>query len=369
MIAIEPSPRAEETEEMTTLQRSTAEGRSTVKTIERVSIVVPMLNEAPHVDDLIADIAGQDYAGELEIVVADGGSTDGSTARLRAAAARHDLSIDLVVNPFRWAAHGLNACVERATGDLVVRLDCHTRYPRDYVSKLIRAAEETRASCVGGVAVPVGRTPTERAVACATASPFGGVHWTRHGRGTERVEVDTVYCGAFRPEAFEKVGAFDETLLRNQDDEFFLRLRRAGGRVVLDPSIHAYYKPRDSYRGAFRQYYEYGFWKVAVMKKHGRVVSARSLAPLAFVGSLTALGLASPWLPAARKLLAAELILYGVSAVAFGAASIRKRHEPLRQLPRVVAIFPTYHVAYGLGLLRGSLFAGRFGKDVGRPRA
>jgi GT2 family glycosyltransferase len=334
-----------------------------VKTIERVSIVVPMLNEAAHVDDLIADIAGQDYAGELEIVVADGGSTDGSAARLQAAAARQDVAVDLVVNPHRWAAHGLNACVERATGDLIIRLDCHTRYPADYVSKLVRAAEETGASCVGGLAVPVGHTPTERAAACATASPFGGIAWTRHGQGSERVEVDTVFCGAFRPNAFEVVGLFDESLLRNQDDEFSLRLRRAGGRVVLDPTIHAYYKPRDSYRGAFSQYYQYGFWKVAVMKKHGSVVSARSLAPVAFVGSAAGLGLASAFLPAARKLLATELALYGLAAMLFGAASVRKRREPLRQLPRVVSIFPTYHVAYGLGLLRGAFSARRFGKQ------
>jgi succinoglycan biosynthesis protein ExoA len=330
--------------------------------IERVSIVVPMLNEAEHVEGLVHDIAAQDYAGEIEVFVADGGSTDDSAARLQAAADRHDLSVDLLVNAHRWAAHGLNACVERATGDLIVRLDCHSRYPADYVSKLVTAAEETGASCVGGLAVPVGHTTIERAAACATASPFGGIAWTRHRQGSERVEVDTVFCGAFRPDAFENVGPFDETLLRNQDDEFSLRLRHGGGRVVLDPTIHAYYKPRDSYRGAFGQYYEYGFWKIAVMRKHRRIVSARSLAPLAFVGSVAALGLASASLPAARKLLGAEIALYGVAAALFGAESVRKRHEPLRQLPRVVAIFSTYHVAYGLGMLRGAFSGGWFAR-------
>jgi succinoglycan biosynthesis protein ExoA len=348
---------ARKTETVTRPQPSRAEAESPLKPVRRVSIVVPMLNEAAHVESLVADIAAQDFAGEIEVVVADGGSTDDSTGRLRAAAARQDVSVELIVNSSGWVSHGLNACLEHAKGDLIVRLDCHTRYPADYVRKLAVAAEETGAWCVGGVATPVGRKPTERAAACATASPFGGVHWTRQGGRGDRVEVDTVYCGAFRPETFDMAGTFDESLRRNQDDELSLRMRRAGGQVVLDPSIHAYYRPRDSYRAAFSQYYEYGFWKIAVMKKHRRVVSGRSLVPLAFVGSVAVLGLASASQPAARRLLGAELALYGVSAIGFGAASIGKRREPLRLLPRVVAFFLTYHVAYGVGLL-GGIFTG-----------
>jgi succinoglycan biosynthesis protein ExoA len=320
--------------------------------IRQVSVIAPMWNEADHVDELVADLAAQDFDGEVELLVADGRSTDDSVARLEQAAARLDLPVTILDNPHRWVSHALNACIEAAGGDLIVRIDCHSRYPSDYVSRCVAAAEETGAENVGGVFVPRGRTPTERAVAVAMDSPFGGIHWTRHG-SDERAEVDTVPYGAFRPEAFERAGLFDASLVRNQDDEFNLRLRLAGGRIVLDPSIRIFYTPRGSYRRVFRQYYEYGFWKPVVMRKHGRVVSARSLVPGVFVGSLVALGALALWFRPAALLLAAEVGLYAAAALVFGIAALRRSGEPWSLLPRVLAALPTFHVAYGLGTIAG----------------
>jgi len=320
--------------------------------IRRVSVVSPMLNEADHVDDLVADLAAQDYDGELEVLVADGGSSDDSVARLRAASERHDLPVTILDNPEGWVSHGLNRCIAAATGDLIVRLDCHSRYPTDYVRRCVVASEETGAENVGGVFIPTGRTPMQRAVACAADSPFGGVHWTRHD-SDDRVEVDTVPYGAFRPEAFRRAGLFDESLLRNQDDEFNLRLRLAGGRIVLDPSIRIFYVPRGTFRRLFRQYYEYGRWKAPVMRKHGRPTSARSLVPGAFVGSVVVLALLAPWFKAALVLLVAELVAYALAALVFGVVCVRRRRESWSLLPRVVAVFPTLHVGHGVGMLVG----------------
>ena len=320
--------------------------------IRRVSVMAPMWNEAEHIEYLVADLAAQDFTGELELLVADGRSTDGSVERLEAAAKRHGVAVQVFDNPERFVSHALNRCVQAARGDLIVRVDCHSRYPSDYLRRCVEAAEETDAANVGGVFVPRGRTPMERAVACAMDSPFGGIHWTRHSP-SGRVEVDTVPYGAFRPDAFRRAGLFDEALVRNQDDEFNLRLRLAGGRIVLDPSIRIFYTPRGSFRRVFRQYYEYGLWKPAVMRKHGRVVSARSLVPGVFVGSLAVLAPLAPWLAPARWLLAAELGAYGTGALAFGAAAVRGKGESWRLLPRVVASFPTFHAAYGLGTLAG----------------
>lgn len=333
---------------------------------ELVSIVVPMLNEVEHVDDLVSDLAAQDFDGEVEILVADGGSTDGSVERLEAAAARVGLErVTVVDNPARWVAYGLNACIRRATGDLIIRLDCHSRYPPDYLRRCALAAAETGAWNVGGLVVPEGRTPTERAVACAMESPFGGVTWTREASTPSRVDVDTVMLGAFRPHAFRAAGLFDESLVRNQDDEFNLRLRRAGGRIVLDPAIRLRYIPRGSLGAVARQYYEYGLWKVPVMRKHRQVVSARSMAPIAFLLSLAALAAASARWPAAGRALGAEVGLYAASAVAFGAASVRRRGEPWHLTPRVVAVFPSFHVPYAVGMLHGWLRGARARR--GRP--
>jgi glycosyltransferase involved in cell wall biosynthesis len=327
--------------------------------VRRVTVIAPMLDEAAHVEDLVADLAAQDFAGELEIFIADGGSTDGSRALLETAATRAGLALTVIDNPRRIVATGLNDCIRRATGDLIARIDCHSRYPSDYLRRCVEAAEATDAWNVGGVARAEGRTRTERAVAAAMDSPFGGISWTRDSTASGRVEADTVFCGAFRPIAFERVGLFDETLVRNQDDELNLRIRLAGGSIVFDPSIRASYTPRGRYRSLYRQYYEYGRWKIAVMRKHRRVASARSLAPIALVGSLAALSAAAPASGRARALLAGEAAVYAACAVGAAIVAARGRHEPASLVPRVAAVFPVFHIGYGLGMAAGIVAAAR----------
>lgn len=323
--------------------------------VRRISLIAPMLNEAEHIEHMLADVAAQDFQGHMEVFVADGGSTDGSEIILRNAADRLGLDVTLLHNPARWVSQGLNACIRQAQGDLIVRLDCHSRYPPDYVRRLAVAAEETGALNVGGVVVAAGRKPTERAVAAAMDSAFGGIGWTRSAARSGRTEVDTVTFGAFRPEAFARAGLFDESLVRNQDDEFNLRLRRSGGRIVLDPTIQLTYTPRGSYAAVARQYHQYGLWKVPVMRKHKRVLSARSLAPAGFVislGALTAGALASR---AARRLLAVELSVYVTAAAVSSVWTLRKRQEPLSLVVPTMAVFPAFHLGYGAGMLHGLL--------------
>ena len=320
--------------------------------IRRISVVAPMWNEARHIEQLVADIAAQDFDGEVELIVADGRSSDGSVELLKGAAERHGVDLKVLDNPDRWVSPGLNACIREATGDLIVRVDCHSGYPPDYLRQCARVAEETGADNVGGIFVPRGETGVERAVGAAMDSPFGGIHWTRHSDGAQH-DVDTVPYGAFRPRAFEMAGLFDETLVRNQDDEFNMRLRRAGGRIVLDPSIRIFYTPRGSFRRLFRQYFEYGLWKPAVMRKHGRVFSIRSLVPILFLASMVVLAFVAPFNHTALLALELELEVYVLGALIFGVLAVRAKHEQLRILPRVLAAFVTFHVAYGVGMALG----------------
>jgi succinoglycan biosynthesis protein ExoA len=310
-----------------------------------------MLNEAAHVEPLVEDIAAQDFSGEVEVFVADGGSTDGSRELLANAAQRSGLDLTIVENRDGIVSTGLNACIRQAGGQLIVRLDCHSRYPPAYLSRCARAADDTGAWNVGGVYEAVGRTSTECAVACALATPFGGVNWTREAGRAGRVDADTVYLGAFRPIAFARAGLYSEELLRNQDDELNFRIRRAGGRIVFDPSIHAFYVPRGTFRALAQQYFEYGFWKVVVMAKHRRALSGRSLAPPAFVAFLVVLGAASSSSRTARRLLAVTGAAYSSAAVGFGLASLRHRGGRLSLLPRIAAVYPILHLSYGLGTM------------------
>ena len=344
--------------------------------VRLISIIAPMFNEAGHVERFVADIAAQDFEGDVEVIVADGGSIDGSVERLKAAAERRGLALMVLENSNSWVSQELNSCIKRARGDLLVRLDCHARYPGDYLRRCVLAAEEeSDALVVGGIIVAEGRTPMERAVACAMDSPFGGVGyyrvytddggllqrfagmfglpWARSGQGSGRVDSDTATFGAFRPDAFSRAGLFDESLRRNQDDEFNLRVRLAGGRVVLDPAIRVHYIPRGSLQGVCRQYYEYGLWKVPVMLKHGQLSSPRSFAPLIFVSTLVALAPAAIFSRVGRRVLAVELGAYGSMAVASAGTSICGRRESWSLLPRVITVFPAFHLGYGIGMLRG----------------
>jgi succinoglycan biosynthesis protein ExoA len=329
--------------------------------VTSISVIVPVRNERSNVDSFVSDLAAQDFEGSLEVLVADGASEDGGIERLRAAARDTGLPLQVIENPAGWVSPGLNACIRRARGDLIVRLDCHSRYPADYLRRCAEASEQTGAWNVGGRLVPTGTTTIERAVACAMDSPFGGIGWTRFG-GNGRVETDTVTFGAFRPEVFERVGLFDETLVRNQDDEFNMRLRAAGGRIVLDPAITVVYRPRGSFGGVWRQYFEYGLWKVPVMLKHRRIATLRALVPLAFVLGSGGLLATAPHSRPARRVLVAEWLVYGVLGVSFAAHGVRRRNEPWTLLPGVLAAFPTFHLAFGSGQAVGLLRALRRGR-------
>jgi succinoglycan biosynthesis protein ExoA len=324
--------------------------------ITSISVVVPLRNERSNVASFVSDLVAQDFEGELEVLVADGASDDGGIERLRALARDGGLPLRVIDNPAGWVSQGLNACIREAHGDLIARLDCHSRYPADYLRRCAEVSEETGAWNVGGRLVPTGTTPIERAVACAMDSPFGGIGWTRSSGGG-RVETDTVTFGAFRPEVFERVGLFDEALVRNQDDEFNMRLRAAGGRIVLDPEITVVYRPRGSFGGVWRQYLEYGLWKVPVMLKHRRIATLRGVIPLVFVLGTAGLLAGALRSRLARRMLAAEWVSYGALAVVFAARGVRRRDEPWTLLPAVLAAFPTFHLGFGSGQAVGLLRA------------
>jgi GT2 family glycosyltransferase len=283
---------------------------------------------------------------ELEVLVVDGRSTDGTRDLVEAV---DDHRVRVLDNPAGFVPHGLNQAIAAARGGVIVRVDGHCELPPGYLARCLELLDATGADCVGGVIETRGTTVVARAIASAQSSPMGvgGVAF-RTGRSRPG-PVDTLAFGAYRREVFERLGGFDEELVRNQDDEFNLRITEAGGSIWLDPSLVTRYTSRATLASLWRQYEQYGRYKVRVAQKHGRIPAWRHAVPGAFVLSL----LAATILAARRRdgrPLAAVLVPYATAVTA--ASAVAGRRDPAT-LPVLPAAFATLHLAYGTGSLRG----------------
>jgi len=247
-----------------------------------VSIVVPVLNEERHLAVAVTQLVAQHYAGPLEVVLALGPSTD-RTDEIAESLAAADDRVRLVRNPTGRTPAGLNAAIAAATYDVVVRVDGHALVPDDYVAVAVETLRRTGADNVGGMMAAEGETPFEDAVACAMTSKLGVGAASFHVGGDEG-PAPTVYLGVFRREALERVGGYDETMVRAQDWEMNYRIRETGGLVWFTPRMRVTYRPRPSVKALARQYVDYGRWRREVVRRHPDTVSARYLAaPVAVV--------------------------------------------------------------------------------------
>ena len=316
-----------------------------------VSVVIPVLNEEQHLRNSVEAILRQDYPGNFDVCLALGPSRDHTDDVARELTQRF-ANVRTVANPTGATPVGLNAAIRATSGEIVVRVDGHAVLPDGYITRAVETLQRTGAVNVGGVQLSEGTTPFERAVAIALSSPFGMGGARFHTGGTEG-PVDTVYLGVFRRMAIEAVGLFDERLIRNQDYELNIRLRDAGGVVWFDPQLAVSYRPRPNLSRLARQYFEYGAWKRAVLRLHPGSLRIRQVVPpIAVVAMLAAL-IASPWLPIA-------LVVPGIYALAVVAASVvTGRRHGLGAIMRLLVIFPTMHMAWGLGFLLARPTVGR----------
>jgi succinoglycan biosynthesis protein ExoA len=352
-----------------------------------VSVILPCRNEAQHIEDCLNSILQQqEPEGGFEIIVADGMSGDG-TREILAQLGRvvsdqwsvvsspvvSSPVVRLIANPGRIVSTGVNAAIQAARGEIIIRMDAHTEYASDYVRQCVAVLRATGADNTGGPARTKARSYLEKAVAAAYHSPFavGGARF--HDPDYEGY-VDTVTYGCWRREVFERFGYFDEELVRNQDDEHNLRITRGGGKIWQSPKIKSWYRPRGSLTALFKQYMQYGYWKVRVIQKHRLPASWRHLVPGAFVFALMLLFLLSalcfllsafssghssvvsgpPWHFCFLLSAFCSISLLCTYALAVLLVSVvtawRSEWKLLLVLPLV---FPCYHFGYGYGFLRG----------------
>lgn len=318
----------------------------------RVSVILPCRNEGEHIEPCLRSILSQEPpSGGFEVIVADGMSTDGTRAILDRLA-KEDDRVRVIENPRGFVSSGLNAAIAVAGGTVIVRMDAHTIYADDYLQQCVAVLEETGTDNVGGPALTLSDGYIGTAISAAYHSPFsvGGARF--HNPSYEGF-VDTVPYGCWPRSVFSQIGLFDEDLVRNQDDEFNLRLIRSQGTIWQSPRIKSWYRGRGSLGDLFRQYRQYGYWKVRVIQKHRLPASIRHVVPAAFVVSIVLLLIASWWWPSARWTLIAVVGLYTAATLAASAVTARKAGRNWRLLPILPLVFGTYHISYGIGFLQG----------------
>ena len=309
-----------------------------------------MRNEAAHIVACLESLAAQDVAAErFEVIVVDGESTDGSAEAISAWALRHP-NVRLLHNPHRTTPFGLNDGIRHSRGEFIVILGAHATVAPDFIRENLRALDASGADAVGGAMDAVGQDAFAQAVAAAIASRFG-VGSIAFRQAKNDGFVDTAAFAAYRRDVFEKIGLFDEELVRDQDDEFNYRLRARGGRIFLTPRIRSRYVARSSARRLWRQYFDYGFWKVRVLQKHPRTMQPRHFVPASSIGAGGALIVAGLF---DRRLLWAAATLAAIYVGCVIAASVRIASSgDCRQAARLLVIFPILHFGYGLGSLLG----------------
>jgi len=303
-----------------------------------VSIIIPCRDEEKFISQCLDSILANDYPKEnLEILVVDGMSEDKSREIVKRYAQQYPF-IKLLDNPKKYTPFALNTGIRNSKGEIIIRMDAHATYIKDYISKCVKYLKEYNADNVGGIwkIMPRENTLINKAICFVSSSIFGaGNAYYRMGYNKGIKEVDTVFGGCYKKEVFDKIGLFNETLKRSQDMEFNLRLKKSGGKILLVPDIVSYYYPKSNLKDFFLHNFEDGVWVIYPLKFVKTPLQLRHYLPLIFVLTLPL----SIWL----------YILVSL----FFSAQIAFREKDIRYFFVMPAVFATRHIGYGLGSVWG----------------
>lgn len=337
-----------------------------LKSTPLITVILPIRNEARYIKRAMLAVLNQDYPLEkMQILIADGMSTDATRkiiAELMAQYPEHQINI--IDNLKQIVSTGLNAALPLAKGEIIVRVDGHCEIAPDYLTKSVFYLQQSDIAGVGGPINTIGESFTAEAIAVAMSSKFGvggsGFRTLIHGE----TYSDTLAFPAYKMETIIKTGLFDEELLRNQDDEYNYRIRSLGGKLLLTSEIKSRYYSRASMSALWRQYFQYGYWKVRVLQKHPAQMRPRQFVPSVFVLTILFSSLSVLFTSIGYFALGLVVGVYALANLIFSIqAAKRSKWNYLILLPIVYSIL---HLSYGFGFIVGLLkFANRWGDKRG----
>jgi succinoglycan biosynthesis protein ExoA len=319
-----------------------------------ISFILPIRNEKSFINKTLQSIFSQTIDEDFEIIVADGNSSDGTREILKNLQINNP-NIILIDNPEKIVSTGFNRALNESKGDIIIRVDGHCEIAPDYIQKCLECLEKINADCVGGSTDHVASGLVGKSIKQAQSS-FFGVGGVSFRKNIEKGQfVDTLAFGAYKREAFDQLGGYDEELVRNQDDEFNFRLIQNGWKIWLDPSIKSTYTPRNSFTGLFKQYFQYGFYKIRVMQKRRGIASWRHVVPGLFVLTLF-FGL-SIFLFTGNSIPILSLCIPYLSFSLFATIfELIKTPSNLISVMMLPVTFLILHISYGLGFLMGFIY-------------
>ena len=321
-----------------------------------ISVIVPCRNEKKYIKSLLESIEKQDYPkNSFEVIIADGMSDDGTRVILSDIKSNYNY-LTVIDNEQKIVPTALNKAIKMSKGEYIIRLDAHSIYPTNYFSRLISVIEKTDADNVGGMWItkPGNNSVKAKAIAIAMSCPFGigNSSYRIATNKTEPFEVDTVPFGCYRRSVFEKIGYFDEDLVRNQDNEFNERLLKAGGKILLIPDLKIDYFARENFTKLWKMNYHYALFGPLVDKKLGKIPRIRKYIPSIFVLSLILPSIVSLKIKKAKLISHISALSYSLCNLYFSFRECKRNHN-FKFFPYLIWSFGIAHFSYGIGFING----------------
>ncbi|HAT4248991.1 glycosyltransferase family 2 protein [Clostridium perfringens] len=326
-----------------------------VKKDVSVSVIIPIRNEERYIKKCLESLMNQDFSkNDMEIIFVDGLSEDRTVEILTEYIEKYSGLISVLENKNKTVPYGMNIGIKKSKGKFIIRMDAHSEYNNDYISKCVYFLNNTKADNVGGVAETKSKGFVGKAIAMMLSSPFGVGNSSFRINGKDGY-VDTVPFGAFKRDVFDKYGFYDERLTRNQDNEMNYRIRKNGGLIYLSNDIKLTYYSRDTLKGIGNMAFKNGMWNIITYYLCPGSMSVRHFIPLVFVTSIIGSIIFKLifWNSVLNYFFLFEFLIYILIDLVF-AIKIGKENG-LKFIPVLLLLFPYFHIIYGIGSIWGIL--------------